>query len=56
MKDLMLIAKGIPCDMGSRLFAGAFTPPLDSFLVRRFKEAGLVPLGRQELRNPAHRH
>jgi amidase len=46
MKDLMLVAKGIPCDMGSRLFAGAFVPPVDSFLVQRFKAAGVIPLGR----------
>lgn len=46
MKDLILIAKDVPCDMGSRLFAGSFVPPIDSFLVQRFKQAGLVPLGR----------
>lgn len=46
MKDLMLISEGVPCDMGSRLFAGAFKAPIDSDLVRRFKAAGLVTIGR----------
>lgn len=45
-KDLLTIAEGIPCDMGSRLYAGAFVPPIDSFLIQRFKAAGLVSLGR----------
>ncbi len=46
LKDLMLVAKGIRCDMGSRLFTGALVPPVDSFLVQRFKAAGLTALGR----------
>jgi amidase len=46
IKDLVLHAQGVPCDMGSRLVAGAFTSPHDTELMARFRAAGLVTLGR----------
>ena len=46
IKDLVLHAQGVPCDMGSRLLAGAFTAPHDTELMARFRAAGLVTLGR----------
>ena len=46
IKDLVLHAEGVACDMGSRLVAGSFVSPHDTDLMRRFKAAGLVTLGR----------
>jgi amidase len=46
IKDLVLHAEGVTCDMGSRLVAGSFISPHDTDLMRRFKAAGLVTLGR----------
>lgn len=46
IKDLVLHAQGVPCDMGSRLVAGAFTSSIDTELMTRFRAAGLVTLGR----------
>ena len=42
IKDLVLHAEGVACDMGSRLVAGSFVSPHDTDLMRRFKSAGLV--------------
>lgn len=46
IKDLALHAKGVPCNMGSRLVDGAFVSPIDTDLMARFRAAGLVTLGR----------
>ncbi|MEW6642644.1 MAG: amidase family protein [Pseudomonadota bacterium] len=46
IKDLALHAEGVACDMGSRLVAGSFVSPHDTDLMRRFKAAGVVTLGR----------
>ncbi|MCC7099830.1 MAG: amidase, partial [Rubrivivax sp.] len=46
IKDLVLHAQGVPCDMGSRLVAGGFVSPIDTELMARFRRAGLVTLGR----------
>jgi amidase len=45
IKDLVIQAEGRTSEMGSRLAAG-FQAPGDSDLMRRFREAGLVTLGR----------
>src|SRR5690606_21964249 len=37
---------GVPCDMGSRLVAGAFVSPVDTELMARYRRAGLITLGR----------
>jgi len=46
IKDLVMHARGVPCDMGSRLVAGAFVSPIDTELMARYRRAGLVTLGR----------
>lgn len=46
IKDLVLHAQGVACDMGSRLVHGRFVAPEDSHLMRRFRAAGLMTLGR----------
>jgi len=46
IKDLVLHAQGVPCDMGSRLVQGAYTPPADSDLMARFRRSGVITLGR----------
>jgi amidase len=46
IKDLMLQAKGVPCDFGSRLFRGAYIAPQDTELMSRFRKAGVVTWGR----------
>ena len=46
IKDLVLHARGVPCDMGSRLVNGGFIAPADSDLMQRFRRAGFVTLGR----------
>jgi amidase len=46
VKDLMLLAKGVPCDMGSRLIHGALVAPYDTDLMDRFRKAGVVTWGR----------
>jgi len=46
IKDLMLQAKGVPCDFGSRLFSGAYIAPQDSELMSRFRKAGVITWGR----------
>ena len=46
IKDLVLHAEGVRCDMGSRLVNGTFVSPHDTDLMRRFKSAGLVTIGR----------
>ena len=44
IKELVLHAKGVRCDMGSRLAQG-FTPAEDTELMTRFRRAGLVLAG-----------
>jgi amidase len=46
IKDLVLHAAGVPCDMGSRLVKGAFIAPGDSELMRRFRSSGVITIGR----------
>ena len=46
IKDLMLQAKGVPCEFGSRLFRGAYVAPRDTELMSRFRQAGVVTWGR----------
>jgi len=46
IKDLVLHMAGVPCDMGSRLAAGAYVPPNDSDLMARFRRSGVVSIGR----------
>ena len=46
IKDLVLHAAGVPCDLGSRLTAGKLVLPHDTDLMTRYREAGLVTLGR----------
>lgn len=46
IKDLVMHADGVACDMGSRFVHGSFTSPHDTELMRRFKAAGLTTLGR----------
>ncbi len=46
IKDLVMHAQGVPCDMGSRMVHETFLSPHDTDLMRRFKAAGLVTLGR----------
>ena len=45
IKDLVIQAEGRLCEMGSRLAAG-LVAPADSDLMTRFREAGLLTLGR----------
>ena len=45
IKDLVIQAEGRLCEMGSRLAAGLVAPQ-DSDLMARFRQAGLVTLGR----------
>ena len=44
IKELVLHAKGVPANMGSRLAEG-MTFPVDSELMARFRKAGLVTVG-----------
>lgn len=44
VKDLDFVA-GVPCSMGSRYW-GTFTPQYDAEIVRRYRAAGLVILGK----------
>jgi amidase len=46
IKDLVMHAEGVACDMGSRFVHGSFVSPHDTELMRRFKAAGLMTLGR----------
>ena len=46
IKDLVLHAASVRCDMGSRLVNGAFTAPADSDLMARFRRSGVITLGR----------
>jgi amidase len=45
IKDIAVHMKGKPTEFGSRLAEG-LTPERDSYLMRRFRQAGLVTLGR----------
>jgi len=44
IKELLLHARNVPCDMGSRLARG-FVSPEDTVLMSRFRRAGLVLIG-----------
>ena len=46
IKDLVMHAEGVRCDMGSRLVDNSFVSPHDTELMRRFKAAGFVAIGR----------
>ncbi|MFO1224351.1 MAG: amidase family protein [Burkholderiaceae bacterium] len=46
IKDLVLHAKGVACDMGSRLVHGRFVAPGDTDLMSRFRASGVMTLGR----------
>ena len=46
IKDILLHARGIPCDAGSRLVQGAFVAPADTDLMQRFRRSGVIALGR----------
>jgi amidase len=46
VKDLGVLMKDVPCDMGSRLVHGAFVSPIDTDLMQRFRRAGVVTWGR----------
>lgn len=46
IKDLVLHAEGVANDMGSRLVAGSFVSPHDTDLMKRFRAAGVVTIGR----------
>ena len=46
IKDIVLHAEGVRCDMGSRLVNGSFISPHDTDLMRRFRGAGFVAIGR----------
>jgi amidase len=46
IKDLMIRAQGVAQDCGSRLLAGAPVSPDDTDLMRRFRDSGVVLLGR----------
>lgn len=46
IKDLVMHAEGVRCDMGSRLVDDSFVSPHDTELMRRFKAAGFVAIGR----------
>jgi amidase len=45
LKDILGLCRGVPATMGSRLLA-EFVPDHDSELVARFKQAGLIILGK----------
>jgi amidase len=46
VKDLVIRVRGLPCEMGSRLLAASAPADADCTLMRRFRKAGLVTLGR----------
>ncbi|MCW7538437.1 amidase [Aquabacterium sp. A7-Y] len=46
LKDVAIGAQGVPREMGSRLLQGVFRSQHDSYLMTRFRKAGLVSLGR----------
>jgi amidase len=46
VKDLIIRVRGLPSEMGSRLLAGAAPSDVDCTLMKRFRKAGLVTLGR----------
>ncbi|MFL5345585.1 MAG: amidase [Hyalangium sp.] len=45
LKDLVLHMAGVPTDLGCRLFQGLVVPH-DTTLMARYRQAGVVPLGR----------
>jgi amidase len=45
VKDLVLHLAGVPTDLGSRLLQGLVFPH-DSHLMTRYRQAGLIPIGR----------
>jgi amidase len=44
IKDLVLHAAGVPTRMGTRLLGEGITPPADTFLMERFRAAGLATM------------
>jgi amidase len=46
IKDLVMHAKGVPCDMGSRFVAGSFVSPHDTELMTKWRATGMRFLGR----------
>ncbi|MGH6625840.1 MAG: amidase [Burkholderiaceae bacterium] len=46
IKDLVLHAKGVASDMGSRLVQGGFMAAYDSDLMQRYRRSGVLTLGR----------
>ena len=46
LKDLLVSYGGVPTNSGSRLFEG-WTRPHDSEILKRWREAGLVVMGKQ---------
>lgn len=46
LKDIVAEHEGTPLSEGSALLAGHYTSPSDSELVRRYREAGLIILGK----------
>jgi amidase len=46
VKDLVIRVRGLPGEMGSRLLAGTAPSDVDCTLMKRFRKAGLVTLGR----------
>jgi amidase len=46
IKDILLHARGVPCDVGSRLVHGTFVAPADTDLMQRFRRSGVITLGR----------
>ncbi|GAB7550102.1 amidase [Cupriavidus sp. 8B] len=46
LKDLVLHARGVHCDHGSRMTAGRVVPAADTELMARFRRAGFATFGR----------
>lgn len=46
IKDLVMHAEGVPCDMGSRFVAGSFVSPHDTDLMKKWRATGMTFLGR----------
>ncbi|WGY02425.1 amidase family protein [Nocardioides sp. QY071] len=44
IKDLVIHARGVPTRMGTRLLGDGIAPPADTFLMERFRAAGLATL------------
>src|SRR5207244_81831 len=46
IKDLRIQARGVPCQSGTRLAGDGVVPAADSYLMARFRSAGLAAIGR----------